>query len=279
MKPDTRARYNERVLKVLDYLHQHLESEPDLYRLAEIACLSPYHFHRVYRGLMGETITETIRQMRLQRASGDLASSLRPLPEVALRAGYGSLPAFTRAFQQHFGTSPGRFRSQRTLSFTSDPESDMYTVTITACPSIQLIALPHRGSYMEIGTVFSKLMLQAHAKHWLTPESRVIGVFYDDPQTVPQQLLRSHAALSVAAPVVVEPPFEALTIPAMRCAVLRHTGPYADLHTSYSWLFGVWLPESGEQPADFPPYEDYLNDPQTTPPDQLLTNIYLPLAD
>ena len=63
-----------------------------------------------------------------------------------------------------------------------------------------------------------------------------------------------------------------------RHAVLRHRGPYAELHHAYNWLFGTWLPTSGEVPADRPVFEEYLNNPRELPPEEWLTEINLPLV-
>ena len=60
--------------------------------------------------------------------------------------------------------------------------------------------------------------------------------------------------------------------------VLTHRGPYEGLGESYRWLYGVWLPASGREPRHAPPFEVYHNSPKDTPPDQLLTEIHLPLA-
>jgi AraC family transcriptional regulator len=51
--------YSERIQRV-DYMARRLDEELDLETLARVACLSPYHFHRIYRGLIGETVNETV---------------------------------------------------------------------------------------------------------------------------------------------------------------------------------------------------------------------------
>ena len=63
-------------------------------------------------------------------------------------------------------------------------------------------------------------------------------------------------------------------LPAGKCATLLFKGSYAELEKPYGWLFGRWLPESGYEAADFPVFEEYLNDPRTTPPSELLTRIH-----
>ena len=64
--------YSERIQRVVDYLAEHLDETLDLEVLARVAYLSPYHFHRIYRGLLGETVNDTVRRLRLRRSAIDL---------------------------------------------------------------------------------------------------------------------------------------------------------------------------------------------------------------
>ena len=59
----TRSDYAERLERVFGWLADHLDDTLDLTRLAEVACLSPYHFHRVYRAMQGETAADTVRRL------------------------------------------------------------------------------------------------------------------------------------------------------------------------------------------------------------------------
>ena len=62
-----------------------------------------------------------------------------------------------------------------------------------------------------------------------------------------------------------------------RYAVLNYKGPYSDMQAVYQWLYGSWLPASGQEADDAPVFEEYLNNPRDTAPTELLTDIYLPL--
>ncbi|OXJ28876.1 hypothetical protein CFB46_04755 [Burkholderia sp. HI2761] len=73
--------------RVHAYIGAHLDGPLDLNRLAEIACLSPYHWQRIYRAMYGESIVLMVRRMRMVRASEDLVCTARPLDEIARRAG------------------------------------------------------------------------------------------------------------------------------------------------------------------------------------------------
>src|SRR5687768_2289353 len=107
----TQVDYAERLERVFRWLADHLDDTLDLARLADVACLSPYHFHRVYRAMRGETAAETVRRMRLHRAAVDLITRDLPVARIARRAGYGSQEAFTRAFKTAYGVPPARYRA------------------------------------------------------------------------------------------------------------------------------------------------------------------------
>lgn len=276
MKPETRSLYAHRLDPVLRWLASHPDANPDLHQLADLACLSPYHFHRVYRAMMGETVNATVQRIRMHRAAVALAGTQAPLRDVAQRAGYESDAAFNRAFGAVFGISPGRYRAARSLPL--DPqELAMYPIAIEHFPGATLAVLPHQGSYQEIGPVFTRVFMLAASQGIATPETTGFGVYFDDPEQVPERDLRSMAGMSVAPDAVLTGDLQRFEIPEGRCAILTYTGPYNEMGKAYNWMFSEWLPESGSVPADFPMFEQYLNDPRTTPPAELQTRICMPL--
>ncbi|WP_373980868.1 AraC family transcriptional regulator [Achromobacter sp. JD417] len=276
MKPATRSQHAQRLDPVLRWLAANPDAPPDLHHLADLACLSPYHFHRVYRAMMGETVNATVQRIRMHRAAAALASSETPLRDIAQRAGYESDAAFNRAFGALFGTPPGRYRAARAQSSTPK-ELTMYPVVIENFPGTTLAVLPHRGSYQDIGPVFSRAFMLAIGRGIATPDTIGYGIYFDDPEQVPESQLRSLAGMPVAPDADIGQELERFEIPAGRCAILTYTGPYNEMRKPYDWLFAEWLPSSSMAPADFPMFEQYLNDPRTTPPAQLQTRICLPL--
>jgi len=276
MKAKTRVQYAKRLAPVLQWLASHPDAAPDLYRLADLACLSPYHFHRVYRALMGETVNATMLRLRMHRASVDLAGD-RPMEQVAKRAGYASQAAFNRAFGSMFGMPPGRYRHARSRPF-NPLEIGMYPTTIESFSGALLATLAHQGDYQQIGTTFDRLFLLASGLDLIDPATRSFGIYYDDPEQVPAEQLRSLAGFTLPEGALVDAAFEPFVLPATRCAVLEYTGPYSEIEAAYHWLFSEWLPTSGYETRDFPMWEEYVNDPKTTPASDLKTRIYLPLV-
>lgn len=289
MKTATRAHYARRIDKVVMYLADHLDEQLDIFRLAEEAHLSPYHFHRVYVAMVGETVAETMKRQRLHRASIKLITSATPLAALATEAGYGSVQAFTRAFREAFGLPPAAYRKRgerMTLdaairrSLRQPPrklEPHMYPVTIEQRPEYRVATLPHQGDYNLIGKTFDRLAVWAAGRDALGPSTQSFGIYYDDPDSMPADKLRSDACFTVGPDFVSDADHPIMTISGGRHAVLLHTGPYSELHLAYAWLYREWLPQSGEAPGDAPPYEHYLNDPRSVPPTQLQTAICIPL--
>lgn len=94
---------------------------------------------------------------------------------------------------------------------------------------------------------------------------------------MPEASLRAEAGITVPSGVDGGGEGAIRDIPAQRVAVLRFKGPYAELEGAYEWLYGTWMPGSGEEPADAPCLKDDLNDCRTLPPAEWLTDIMVPL--
>jgi AraC family transcriptional regulator len=279
----TRSDYAERLERVFSWLADHLDDTLDLTRLAEVACLSPYHFHRVYRAMQGETAADTVRRLRLHRAAVELITGELPIPRVARRAGYGSQEAFTRAFKAAYDVPPARYRASFVPPQTAYRQEDAmsvtttYETTIKTTPAVRVAALAHHGDYQSIGSTFERLMALAAGQGLLGPDGRTFGIYYDDPAATPVGALRSDACVVIPEGRTPTGDLRLKEIRGGRYATVLHVGPYAELDRPYRWLYGTWLAHSGEEPADSPTVEAYLNDAREVPPTKLKTEIWLPL--
>ncbi len=283
------VKYQARLERVLDYIQDHLDEPLDLNHLAEIACFSPFHFHRVYRAVMQETVAETVRRLRLHRACGDLIANQLSIGDVASRAGYGSLEAFNRSFRKAYDMPPGEYRTKQIdqayslKPYSSLKDDNMYNVTIGDVPSVRLAAIAHKGSYMDIGKAFEKVYIWAMCNEFTPePETRAIGIYYDDPESVKESELRSHAGFTISGDLDISKTqnagdIEEVDLKGGRAATLEHVGPYAELEKAYDWFYRTWLMEQNFELADLPPFEVYINDPKTTPPQELITKINIML--
>jgi AraC family transcriptional regulator len=282
----TRSDYAIRLERVFTWLVDHLDETLDLSRLADVACMSPYHFHRIYHAMQGETATETVRRLRLHRAAVELIAGELPVSRIARRAGYGSHEAFTRAFKTAYGVPPARYRAafvpMPTIHRTEDAMETVdtgmrYQAMLRELSKITVATLPHQGDYQKIPSTFMRLASMAGALGLFGPETRSFGIYYDDPSATPVEALRSEACISVPDDWLSSGDLQRREIRGGRYAVVLHVGPYAELERAYAWLYGTWLAQSGEEAADAPCVEEYLNDARTVPPPELRTEIWLPL--
>lgn len=114
MKDETHLDYYQRISKVLLYIQKHLYEPLELEHLANLAYFSPFHFHRVFRGMVGESLAEYVRRLRLEHAAGKLIQTKHSVTDIAFDTGYEALESFIRAFKARFGITPHKYRKTKT---------------------------------------------------------------------------------------------------------------------------------------------------------------------
>jgi AraC family transcriptional regulator len=274
--------YQDRIDRVVAHIRQNLGSDLSLDALADVAALSRYHFHRIFAAMTGETVAEAVRRARLNRAGQLLAATRRPLADIAAEVGYPNPDSFARAYRDAFGQTPAQTRRGGLMPTPLLPQRTgvlpMHDVTVETLTDIRLAALPHAGPYIQIGTTFGTLMQRLGAAG-LIPRlaGPAVGLYHDDPSSVPAAELRAHAGMEVADDRPLPADFDDVTVPGGRHAVLVLKGPYTGIPAAWTWLYGTWFPDSGEEPADRAPFEIYRNSMADTAPAELLTEICVPL--
>ncbi|MDT8324704.1 MAG: AraC family transcriptional regulator [Bacteroidota bacterium] len=107
-----RAEYIARINRVIDHIETHLQEPLRLETLAGIAAFSPWHFHRIFHAMVGETLSRFIQRLRVERAAMQLAGNpARSIGDVALDSGFASSQTFARAFRERFGMSASDWRA------------------------------------------------------------------------------------------------------------------------------------------------------------------------
>jgi AraC family transcriptional regulator len=300
MKPDTRSFYVQAVRRALTHIAAHLDEALDLESLARGACLSPFHFHRVFGGMVGETPMELVRRLRMERAAWRLAHTTASVADIAFGAGYETHEAFTRAFRGCYNVPPSEFRRQQLtrieLAASNGVHYDANAATALAGftprntggltmqvelkdkPALRAAGVRHVGPYMQINEAFGRLgAIAGPAGLFAHPGAAMIAIYHDDPESTPVDQLRSDAAIVVPDGVTIPPSLTEHRLPARRYACTVYTGPYERLGDVWQRLMGEWIPSNGLRIADGESYELYLNDPSRTPKEQLKTEICVPI--
>ena len=298
MKPDTRSFYGRAVQAAIEHIASHLDDALELQALGRIACLSTFHFHRVFRGMVGETPLELARRLRLERAAWRLSDKQRAITEIAFDAGYETHEAFTRAFRSSYSTSPSGFRLRKYprieiaaacgVHFTADGVIPAFIprdsggltmdVEIKEMPELRVGAVKHVGPYNQIPKAFERLGAVAGPAGLLRHAGSMIAIYHDDPETTPQDQLRSEAALVVPEGIKLPEGLVEEHIAGGRYARTLHVGPYEQLGDVWARFLGEWVPASGNRIGDGVSYEIYLNNPTQVPKQELRTELYVPLA-
>jgi AraC family transcriptional regulator len=271
MKPATHSYYTDAVRRVIEHVVSHLGEALALERLAEQACLSPFHFHRVFRGMVGETPLELVRRLRLERAAWRLLHSDAPVTAIAFEAGYETHEAFTRAFRASYADSPSGFRKRTGMRIELAAPNGVHFSANGR--SFQFIPRDSGGRNMQVE------IREYPARLFERPGAQMVALFYDDPDTTPAEQLRADAAVVVAPDVALPKGLTEQCIAAGDYASTTHVGPYETLGDTWARFMGEWLPSSGRRIGDGVAYEVYHNTPMDTPKEQLRTELRLPLAD
>ena len=281
IKSSTAVDYQQRMNRVTQYLFKHLDEDIRIDDLAEVAHLSPYHWHRIYAAMQGETVASTIKRLRLGRAADQIANTKNPIKDIAAQAQYSSVESFGRSFKEVYLLTPAVYRRQGSHSeFKSANEAQdnsRFTVVIEPLDVIVCAAMRHTGSYMQIDQAMGQLIGNLATQNLLDESTRMMAVFYNDPAITPTEQLQSAALSPIDATTNLTAPVERLTLHQGPYAKLLYTGPYADMKDAYEWLYGVWLPRSGFEAENAPNVEEYLNNPQDVAPTELQTRMCLPL--
>lgn len=296
--------YTQKINKVIDYIIHHLDTPLPVEKLAEVAGLSEYHFHRIFRAEVGETLARYILRLRLEKAGRQLLRSNEALiSEIALDTGFSSTALFCRNFKRRFGLTPQQYRSRNSEqnSKNNQPDSNKteppytYTHYFCRCKTIkiggktmnctfdvkmldekQVIYARHRGAYNEIGEAFQRLMQWAYPRGLVKEQPAFGAAYLDDPAITPVENLQSDAFLVVNEEVKVEGGIGKYTIPGGKYAVGRFEIGMDEF--AAAWLSMCKLiADRGFVPVDGYHYEMYLNNFDEHPEKKHIVDICIPV--
>lgn len=284
--------YRDRFRKVLAHIDAHSEDDLSLDRLSGVAVFSKFHFQRQFAALFGISVSRYVQLVRLRRASYRLAFRRRRIIEIALASGYESHEAFSRAFKKAVGQSPSEFREQPlwdrwhaldqrlhdVRSQHMKPEFCPDDVQIIDFPATRVAVLEHRGDPNQLGDSIRRFIAWRQQNRLPPRVSATFNLLYNDPAETPPDEFRLDLCAATDREVA-ENPFGvvAQTIPAGRCAVLRHVGSDDTLGDALRYLYATWLPASGETPRDFPPFLQRVRFFPDVPEHEAIVDVFLPL--
>ena len=144
-------------------------------------------------------------------------------------------------------------------------------------PSRKVMFVRHIAPYNECGKALGKLCEWAGPRGLLQPGVEFIGLCYDDPDITPAEKIRYDACITIESDIDPEGEIGIQTVEGGLYAMTTHHGSYTKLSETYAKLCGQWAPQNGYEIRSLPSLEIYLNSPEDTPEDELLTDVHIPI--
>lgn len=260
-----------RICRAVEYADEHLDSELSLDRLAEIACFSPRHFHRIFTAFLNETPGDYVMRLRLQKATGLILMQKPPtMTEVAAMCGFSTSALFSRNFARYFGASPSEWRDgkkrqekvihrQIPVSFGKDPHSsyrylmgnddEEVEIDIQELQPFSVHCVPYLYGYNEgVEKAFTRLIRWARPRGLLCKDARILTVPFDNPEVVPVKRCRNYAGIipgKSAEPNEENLIVRTLSMPGGQYLKAYRKNPTSNLHILYRLLYESLIPELG----------------------------------
>ena len=267
----------QRLGNVIAYIEKHINKSLTLDELSEVACLSPYHFHRIFSAEIGEGVHEHIKRLRMEDAAFKLKYSDNSIDKISFYAGYERNTSFSKAFKQHFGQSPRHYR-------VTQHESEK---GIDEIPAAKILTIDDRtvayvrekGNYYHAAeNAWQTLLSKACREGIINEGTRAYGITYDSPEITAEPQIRYDACVSLTEKTRLPDNLKIQTIPGGKYAVFRHRGAYEKLQSVYNAIYEQWLPQSGMDLRNLPSYCHYHHiDASNIPEEYLVTDIHIPV--
>ena len=269
--------YVERVNRAIDHIQRNLREPLKLEEVARVACFSPYHFHRIFKAQVGETLNAFVKRVRLERAVYLMSHRKAPsLTSVALACGFSSSSDFSRNFRLHYGVPPSKFdlegfrqdhrtRLQQTVPSSSKrglldglsagENPDGFIALLRDLP-------PRRVAYLRVWRPFQAGRVTTAAERMVAwardrdlADGQWLGYMWEDPEIVDMEQCRYDVGVEVPADFEERGEVGMMDFPAMKVAEIEMSGPIDLEQRGIDWLYRTWLPSSGYVPDHQPAFE------------------------
>jgi AraC family transcriptional regulator len=288
MQEKTLNYYRQKTGEALNYINNHLDEELNVSRLADMFCISLFHFHRIFKSILNEPLGSYIKRMRLDTSLKLLRYSEDPVKDIARKTGYNDLSAFSKAFSKEFGISPAEFRNDKSILLNTaidyifkgmeNPVINIHPKFITL-PDKEAAGISIKGLYggPEVYKAWDLLGKYAVPNKLLGWKAELFSIYYDDPDVIPSEECRSDICIAIKVKTDLPAPIKRMTISGGKFAVFRYKGPYEKLWNFYKYIYGTWLMAGDIKLRNSPSLEKYISYSEKAGSGNYITEIYLPV--
>ncbi|WP_422092006.1 AraC family transcriptional regulator [Tenacibaculum ovolyticum] len=293
-----------RISKSITYIEEHLHEKLMLNEIASKAHFSPFHFHRLFSSVTGETLNNFITRKRIEKSASFLLHKKEmSVTEVSEKVGFTNLSSFSRVFKKFYGMSAVEFKKESKHKFSKickiesnngqvltsfeqyicNVNNNLNWLKMNAktevkiMPALKLAYISHQGKMDAIDNVYNKLMRWAHPKGIMTQENlRMLTIYHDSPKITDPEKIRMSACVTLLEDIKTAGEVNLKTLPKTKCIVSRLEIASKDFQEAWESSF-VWMSEHGYKKADQDPFEIYYNNPQEHPEGKCVVDICIPV--
>ncbi|MBI9102479.1 MAG: AraC family transcriptional regulator [Spirochaetales bacterium] len=278
--------YKQKVFQIQDYIDTHLDQNLSLSRISKISAFSPFHFHRIFKKVSGETCNDFIQRVRVEKACSMLTSNADlKIINIALCTGFSTPSSFSKAFKKYTNMTPSVYRKKYSLikgkngtfndkegkeaqspgGYISDNDLEsLYIRRKEMNVKIEEIG-KNRIAYMrQIGPYGTdNIQLMQRLKKWavtrnlLSDSTIILGIAHDDPKVTPLEKCRYDTCIVIPEEYELESNINETRIPGGKYGIMAVEHTSEAIAEGWEIIFSQWLPESGYQLDDRPIFERY----------------------
>ena len=279
--------YLEAINRSIEFIESNANKDISLEDISAYSFLSKYHFHRIFKSIIGDTTKDYLTRLRLEKSALLLKNSDKAINEIAYECGYSSPETFTRAFKNYFSTTPSKFKESSKQELLNKQvihkDSTLLSLNVSEPKIIEindlnLAYIRHFGSYEKVGKSFQKLMLWATKNLILKLKPTTLGIVHDNPDLTEDTKIRFDACVLITKEIQPKGEVGYKKIKGGKFAVFRYKGPYETFYPVYDYLYNICLFENKWELRDEPALEWYIKSPPFNRPENYITDFYLPIV-
>ena len=304
MNSDKIAKENiARLNTAITFIEENLSEKLTLEIVAEKAHFSPFHFHRLFKIIVDETVNNFINRKRIEKAAAYLLHQKeKNSTEIAEKVGFSNLSSFSKSFKKFYGISPNKFKEESPDKYSkiSKIESKIGKVTITfeqyicninnalnwlkmktnpeikKVPRLDLATISHKGKMEAIGSVYNKLVKWATPKGLINEQTRMVTIYHDSPKITDPNNLRMSACIVLNDPIELDGEVNLRILSPTKCIVSRLEITPFEFQQAWESSFAFMI-ENGYKKSEIDPFEIYYNNAAEHPENKFIVDLCIPI--
>lgn len=295
--------YIARICKVQDYIEKYYFQNISVEKLAEVAGFSKYHFNRIFKSILHESLSEYVNRIRIEHSLFLLAYRTdMSITEIALNLGYTDSAIFSRAFKTNYGISPYACRKKYSTKckeniFISEYNqlekkkrwdqkaySELGKIRIESRDEMTAAYVRHIGDYKSLERNYAKLIQrlfkELEKQHQIDHDNiKVLAMYHDNPEFGQEDQFRTSLCMLLPKDFVIKETDKlgVIKIEGGLYAIGHFKIQQEQFQDAWDFMYQQWLTTSNYVPRDACPFELYLNNPMVEKNHHIEVDIYMPI--